>query len=415
MTVATDFLELQRREGAEIVALDNGAAPDSGVSAPSEGGGGAVGADAADRSRLPRHRGQDLRALRYDSVAKEVAAARSGVALAWRPWRAAVAIAGDDRVSFLQRLLSNDVSRLQPGGGAEALLLDQKGRILSDLDLWCEAQQLIVATDTVAVEDVLAALRRYILRSSVTIDGRADEVTILALLGPGVANSIAVEAVVGPQPLGDYSHKRVEIAGHDVLVAHSRRLGAPGVELLVPAPGAAAVWSAFRSVLPECQPLGHEAAEVLRIDAGIAAHGRELTGSEFPQEACRDSAVDYDKGCYVGQETVARIHYRGHVNRLLARLSFAASVSRGARLLFEGSDVGIVTSTTAWPEDGSAGLGYVRRQQLIAGARLQATAVEQAPPDAGASVEVTVIGPAVELARSAVDAAGSTAGTGAES
>ncbi len=112
----------------------------------------------------------------------------------------------------------------------------------------------------------------------------------------------------------------------------------------------------------------------MRVEAGIVAFGREISGEEFPQEARLDEAVDYDKGCYLGQETVARIHYRGQVNRLLSGLRSESPLTPGARLISSGKEVGRVTSAVVSPRLGPIALGYVRRQESEAGAALEVRA-----------------------------------------
>ena len=131
----------------------------------------------------------------------------------------------------------------------------------------------------------------------------------------------------------------------------------------------AAVIEGLREADPELCPLGPAAQEALRIEAGVPRAGAEFTGAEFPQEARLESAVSFDKGCYLGQETVARIHYRGHVNRLLTRLALDGDVACPAELEVDGRRVGRVTSSTQL--GGHAALGYVRREQAEAGQQLQ--------------------------------------------
>jgi folate-binding protein YgfZ len=112
----------------------------------------------------------------------------------------------------------------------------------------------------------------------------------------------------------------------------------------------------------------------LRVEAGVTGFGREINGEEFPQEARLDEAVDYEKGCYLGQETVARIHYRGQVNRLLSGLRSEMLLTAGAKLISSDKAVGQVTSAVVSPRLGPIALGYVRRQESEAGAALEVRA-----------------------------------------
>jgi folate-binding protein YgfZ len=132
---------------------------------------------------------------------------------------------------------------------------------------------------------------------------------------------------------------------------------------------------ALEAAAPELCLLGPIAQEVLRIESGVPRAGRELTGDEFPQEARLEEAVSFEKGCYLGQETVARIHYRGHVNRLLCRLELDGEVETPVALELDGREVGSVTSASAAAR---AALGYVRREHAEPGNRLGIAGQERA-------------------------------------
>ncbi len=300
----------------------------------------------------------------------EYEAARSSVALMQRPWRTLVSVGGDGRVGFLQGMLSNEIQALAVGDGCRTLLLDNKGKVQGDLDLWVESEAIIMACDAGVVETTLGSLRKYVLATPVLFHQLEDEEGVVGLIGPG-ADALLQGAGIQLPPAASHGHVRASVAGVDVRLARTTALAAEGLEIHVPRGALADVIAALRLLADGKLPdVGDEAAEVLRVEAGLPRQGSELTGEQFPQEARLDDAISYDKGCYLGQETVARIHYRGNVNRLLAGLRFREPVARGASLFAQEREVGEVTSVAESPRLGPIGLGYVRRELAAAGTEL---------------------------------------------
>ncbi len=247
------------------------------------------------------------------------------------------------------------------------MLLDTKGHVLADLDLWMVEDEILLLGDHEPLEVAVDVLRRYVLRSEVSITDVSNDSGVLRVCEGG-------EAMLGIEPPRD-GVSRHRIAGADVLGARGGRL--PGTDLLIRAADAERVvqWLLGRGV-----SRGDPASwDRLRVQLGIPAPGAELTGAELPQEARLDVALDYDKGCYPGQETVARIHYRGHVNRLLCGLLSTAPLRPRDVLSHDGRQVGAVTSAVAGNGQ-TVALGYVRREQAERGATLQAPG--------GAAVEI---------------------------
>lgn len=303
-------------------------------------------------------------------ISVEYEAARSGVALMQRPRRTLVSVEGEKRGEFLQGMLSNEILALAAGDGCRSLLLDNKGKVQGDLDIWAESEAIIMACDVAVVEVVLGSLRKYVLATPVQFRGLAEEQCVVGIVGPE-AEALLEAAGAQVPPVTAYGHVRASVAGVEVRLARTNALAAPGFEIHVPLEALAAVAAALRDAAGGKLPdVGDETAEVLRIEAGLPYEGSELTGEQFPQEARLDDAISYDKGCYLGQETVARIHYRGNVNRLLIGLRLHRSVARGADLFVQEQAVGEVTSVAVSPHLGPIGLGYVRRELAGAGTEL---------------------------------------------
>jgi folate-binding protein YgfZ len=321
----------------------------------------------------------------------EYRAARERVAVMPRPWRSLVRFEGDDRQRFLQGVVSNDVVGLAPGDGCRALFLDVKGHVRADLDLWAEAEAIVAGSEVGFAERTLADLARYILAASVKVDDRGAGEAIIGVIGPGAEALLAGAGL--ELPPAPRSCAPARLGDTPVRLARTPSLAAPGVELHVPAESLDAVLAALgaaadrepfvgiggrgsvagagdqgsrEAIGSRHGPLayvGWQAAELLRIEAGRPRLGHEITGAEFPQELGLDDAVDYEKGCYLGQETVARIHYRGQVNRLLRGLRLSEPVAPGATLFAGEREVGSVTSAAESPRLGQIALGWVRRQE----------------------------------------------------
>ena len=300
----------------------------------------------------------------------EYEAARSGVALMQRPWRTLVSVSGEGRAGFLQGMLSNEIQALAAGDGCRSLLLDNKGKVQADLDLWVESEAIIMACDARVVGAVLGSLRKYVLAAPVQFCELEDQEAVVGLIGPA-ADALLQGAGIEVPPAAPHGHVKTPVAGVDVRLARTPALAAEGLEIHIPRSGLTDVVAALRRMADGKLPdVGFEAAEALRIEAGLPRQGFELTGEQFPQEARLDEAISYDKGCYLGQETVARIHYRGNVNRLLVGLHLHEPVARGASLFAQEREVGEVTSVAESPRLGPIGLGYVRREVAVAGTDL---------------------------------------------
>lgn len=289
-------------------------------------------------------------------------AVRGGCGLGLRADRGYLRFAGEDRHDFLHRMLT---ASIRPGGAgtvAHTLLLDGKGHVLADLDLLETDDCLLGCTGRAVASQVVEVLSRYVLRAQVSMEPRPDTIG-LALVGPGTRQTLDALGVSLPEGLP--SSMRGGIAGASVRVLRTPTLPA-GLEVIVAREAAVEVAEAILDA--EAVPVGADALEMLRIEAGIPAHGAELTGRELPQEARLEAWVDFDKGCYLGQETVARLHYRGHVNRLLCGFQTAEPL-RPATELFDGDrTVGTITSASRSERFGPIALGYLRRDLAEEGA-----------------------------------------------
>ena len=267
----------------------------------------------------------------------EYQALRESSGLVWRADQRAYRVGGDERVGFLQRLLTGNIERIAEGTSAISLLLDNKGRTQLDMEIGATPDELVVVGAAAQLDEGMAALSRYILRSDVAI----------------TPLDSAVLALAGPE-----SDELVRVSELGTLATPPQVFRAVWGWLLI-ASAPVVVWQRLLAV--GAVPVGLHAAEHARIVGGQAASGSEISGAEFPQELRLDAAIDFEKGCYLGQETVARIHYRGQVNRLLCVLGCDDMVQAGDTLLAGGKEVGQVTSVSGAVGSSVVALALVAR------------------------------------------------------
>lgn len=274
---------------------------------------------------------------------------------------------GDKATDALNGLVTNDVSLLAPGSGLYAAALSPKGKMVADLAILREDDRTLrTFVEERALPGWLDMARKYINpRLARTTDESAQWCTV-ALYGrdgSAAAGRIGVTGLNGPLELL-WSHATGQLAGIPVRVVRAPALGAlSGFLLVIPADQAAVVQAHLEVILGA--PAGAAVAEVVRIAGGRPAFGIDMDETTIPQEANLETleAISFTKGCYTGQETVARIHFRGHVNRHLRALRSTVAMPRGAQLVdAAGKVVGDVRSTAISPELGPVAIGMLRRE-----------------------------------------------------
>jgi len=264
-----------------------------------------------------------------------------------RSARGKLVVSGADAAEFLQGQVTNDVEALASGEGCYAALLDHKGKIRADLRVLRGDDWIWLDTEP----DALAAMRRmvrmYSIGREVSLEDRTQADGIVSLLGP--ASRAALD--VAP-PAAEHAFVRGE---HGLYVSTDR-----GVDVICAAAELESVRSALG--LPEVSEV---AAECLRIESGRPRLGLDMDGATIPQEAgLNERAVSFTKGCYVGQETVARLFHRGKPNRHLRGLRLALPAAHGAELRLGERVVGAVGSSCVSPRHGPIALALVRREAV---------------------------------------------------
>lgn len=285
-----------------------------------------------------------------------VALARD-VAVVERPGRGLLRLTGKDPVGMLNATLTNSVPK--DARGAYALLLNPKGRVQSDLRVLKSGEDILVDTEPEGADAAREILGHYAPFSRVKLEDLSNEWSVLGLYGPRAGG------LLGNPELAEHQTAEVEIGGETLLAA---AVAAPvaGYDLLGPRE---AVARAGRVLLERgAAPADPDAYETARVRAGVPRFGADLTPENFPGEAgVLDRAVDFGKGCYPGQETVARMRYRGHPNKTLYGISYSGETLSPGTLILQGDKkVGKITSVAPLPVDGkSLALCYLSRNTDI--------------------------------------------------
>ena len=314
--------------------------------------------------------------LAYGDVAAEYQAMRAHAILVDRSHRGRMRLLGDKAGEVLTGLVTNDVMSLQPGQGLYAAALTNKGKIIADVRIYAEAGSFLVDVPPRAWEGWSTMIKRFVNPHMARFRDDSESLREIGIFGMsarhvvGMVTGINASALTALPP---HAHVVADVAGARVMVASTPDLGVEGFSLFVDSEVFDAVWA--RAVSAGATPAGLGACEIGRVEAGRPEWGIDIDENTLAQEANLDElgAISYTKGCYVGQETVARVHFRGHVNRHLRGLR-GASVDpppTGARVFQGDADVGDVRSAVASPRLGGIALAMVRRE-AVAGTPLVA-------------------------------------------
>jgi folate-binding protein YgfZ len=282
-------------------------------------------------------------------------AVREGCGLVDRSARGKLALTGTEAKRFLQGQVTNDVEALTPGTGCFAAFLTNKGKMLGDLRVLDGGEELLLDTERVALQELFTMVRRFKIGYDVELHRRTLERGLLSLVGPA-ARALLGDAAAA---LGEDEHDHVaaELDGIAVRLVSTD----VGVDLLVDSAQTEALAAALGARGARAVP--EEVAEAIRVERGRPRYGLDLDDATIPQEAgLNERAVSFTKGCYVGQETVARLYYKGKPNRHLRGLRLSAPVPSGTELLLGDKRVGSLGSVVVSPVHGPIGLALVRRE-----------------------------------------------------
>ncbi len=325
----------------------------------------AAGATFADPARAP---------IDYGDRSAEYRSARESAALIDLTHRDHLELAGSDRVTFLNNFCTNDIKRLEPGSGCEAFVTSIKGRILAHVLVFAGESVLWIDTGEGSSTTLDGHLNKYLITEQVSITDCSATWGEFALTGPR-AGDIADTIVPGAAAFDEFRHA----SNGEFVIRRCDLFGQPtwlcgaGVSHLPE------LWERLRA--GGAVPCGDAAAEALRIEAKFPRDGVDLTEDNLAHEAARTArAISFTKGCYLGQEPIARLESMGHTNRELRGLKISGTEPPAAGtpvLDSSGTQVGVITSAAAVPgSDSSVALAMLKRAACEAGTALTVAAGE---------------------------------------
>ncbi len=320
-----------------------------------------------------------------DALSAAYRALSEGCGLIDRSERGKLALRGAGAVEFLNGQVTNELDSLAPGEGCYAAFLTHKGKMLGDLRILAAGEtqtgapaELLLDTERVALQGLFDMIRRFKVGYEVELEKRTLESGLLSLVGPH-AQAVAERAIEHPRSAADaaavpatgrapvmpalgaaeHAHGPASIAGCAVRLI--RTAEPAGLDVLCEATDTATLQAAL--IEAGAQPVSEAAGEILRVECGRPRYGVDLDDTVIPQEAgLNERAVSFTKGCYVGQETVARLHYRGKPNRHLRGLRASVALTSGEELALGERVVGRVSSAAVSPRFGPIALALVRRE-----------------------------------------------------
>jgi folate-binding protein YgfZ len=317
--------------------------------------------------------------LSYGDTAGENTALRQNAAVLDLSFRSRICLTGADRVRFLHGQVTNDVKRLRVGEGCYAALTTAKGKMESDLNIYCLQDELLLDFEPGLAERISQRLEKFIVADDVQVVDVVPHYGLLSVQGPkaeAVVRALEISSEIPAKPL--QSAKVSEAMVGEIYLVNQPRVALAGYDLFVPINSLGAVADKLIAAAKSVggRATGWDALEIARVEAGIPRFGVDMHETNIPLECGIEArAVSYSKGCYIGQEVINRIHSIGHVNRELRGLRLEGDLksqpAKGEKLFHEAREVGYITSAVKSPAlDAYVALGYVRREHNQVGAEL---------------------------------------------
>jgi folate-binding protein YgfZ len=311
------------------------------------------------------------------SEMNEYSALHNGALFFDRSDRSRMRISGPKAAELVTGMVTNDVSSLNPGEGQYAAALTPKGKIVADLRIFAFPDSLLIDTSAAAAGGWKEMVRKYINPRIAQYHDVTQEIADIGIFGRSARSIVSRVTGVDDRELAaltPYAHITAPFVDGSITVARVPEIELDGFEIFTPAASVGALKGKLHSAA--VSPGSSETWEIARVESGRPVWGIDMDESTLPQEANFDElgAISYTKGCYIGQETVARVHFRGHVNRFLRKLRFVTRPAppKGAELLDDsGKVIGDIRSVALSPRFGGVALGMVRRE-IPPGTTLQA-------------------------------------------
>ena len=264
-------------------------------------------------------------------------------------------------------MLTNDVIKLEDGKGMYATVLTVKGRMISDMKVYKDKERIFFDLESGLNEKVLELLAKFRLSYKAEIEDITDTTGLISVQGPKASNLIELLLEEKLSQMEQYDFIERKVHGYEIAIVSVNRTGEEGFDIYISNEGLKDLWEELFKLGKELnvKPIGYSALNTLRIEAGIPVYGVDMDENNIPIEAGLWDALDFEKGCYVGQEVVARIKWRGHVNWHLLGLESEGEVApnSGAEIFSGERKIGRITSSTISPTlNRPLCLGYIRRE-----------------------------------------------------
>ena len=334
-------------------------------------------------TRLENYRGAETVASFGDTAAEFRALAEdSGVFD--MSWQAKLVLTGEDRVRWLNGMVTNNVRDLTVGNGVYNFVLTAQGRIVGDLVAYNRGDFVLVTTDRAQATPIMEIFGRYIIMDDVEVADVSDKLSAVGVAGPQAANTLQKAGIEIPQlpKEGNYgppahleAGQVVDLVWHDVgiSVAHGSHPNMDAYEIWFAAEHADTIWDAL--VAAGAMPVGSEALELYRITRGVPRYGLDISQRDLPQETEQKHALNFTKGCYIGQEIVERIRARAILHRTFTGFAVEGEPPQpGTKVQADGKNIGEITSTARVPfpsGERTLALGYLRREFEAPGTSVQ--------------------------------------------
>jgi folate-binding protein YgfZ len=305
---------------------------------------------------------------RFSDAGSEFSALGQGCGIYDLGFRARLSVKGADRVRWMNSMVTNNVRDLAAGRGIYAFLLNPQGHILADLHVFNLGETLEVETDRNQVEKILATFDHYIIMDDVEVTNLSDSWTALGLSGPksrSVLNAAGIEVPELQLLQAHVAKCDCECGCPHCTVVRGEDIQHESYEIWLAPKDVLKTWQALLSA--GATPAGSEAAEMQRIAKGIPLYGVDIRERDLPQETEQARALNFNKGCYIGQEIVERIRSRGNVHRKFSAFLIEghSEIARGTKIISGEKEVGEITSVAvlpASPGEETIALGYIRRE-----------------------------------------------------
>jgi len=312
-------------------------------------------------------------AARFGDPQAEFAALRTGCGVYDLGFRVKISLTGGDRVRWLNGMVTNNIRDLAAGHGVYAFLLNPQGHILGDLYAYNRGESIMVDTDQSQVEKILATFDHYIIMDDVEVENLSEQITAVGVGGPKSRAVLETAGIAIPetQPLQVFTPRcDCQCSCLECTVVRGEDLLHESYEIWIASKDVRKLWQAL--VESGAAPVGSDALELHRIVSGVPRYGVDIRERDLPQETEQARALNFNKGCYVGQEIVERIRSRGAVHRKFAGF-FAegtSGIALGTKIVAGDKEVGEITSAASLLIAGSTNtvaLGYIRREVGVPG------------------------------------------------